>query len=92
MTIYVDNETNNCFSSFEKHNDVISPFLLFSFEEKVKYKFKFILLLCTFTEIKDILQFEKPSAIYFLFLDNSKNQISEVLKGLKHKSFIDVVL
>ena len=88
------NETNNCFSSFEKHNDVISPFLLFSFEEKVKYKFKFILFLflCVFTEIKDILQFEKPNAIYFLFLDTSKNQISEVLNGLKHRSFIVIVL
>ena len=66
---FVVNETNRCFSSLEKHIDVISPFLVFSLEEKVKYKFKFILLLLLFLfiEINDILQFEKPSYIFFIF-------------------------
>ena len=61
----VDNETNKCFSSLEKHNEVISPFLLFSFAEKVKNKFKYILLsfLWLFIEMIEILQFENPKAI-----------------------------
>ena len=76
----LDKETNIYFSSLENDMDVISPFLVFSFDENVKYKLKQVLLsLFLFTDINEILQFEKPSAIYFLFLDISKNQISDVL-------------
>ena len=45
LIIWLDNETNKVFSSLEKHNDVISPFLVFSLAENVKYKFKVILFL-----------------------------------------------
>ena len=38
MTLVLS-DTNKYFSSFEKDNEVISPFLLFSVAEKVKYKF-----------------------------------------------------
>ena len=43
--IFVLKETNKYFSSFEKHTEVISPFLLLSLAENVKYKFMIILLL-----------------------------------------------